>query len=478
MISYNDFYIHFSQRLGIPHSFGKMGMEIFCEVLMQNLEFGDVLEVDSLGYFTYKKVRVNSGADSFRKVILFSNLKLAGQTKNFLLFFIPDERYRETLAYDNALNLSLDKPLLNLKQQDHYDLSFPSSNYEAIGLIESKAEKLFLEGKVYKAESEDEQEFLIPAETERIVFDTGSLDEIAANEEPQTFDDSSQKEIDSTKKIVKVFDDFELVNTENLESITDEVTTEKQWDFDSKSLKNELKAIEDQSVSNKEFSEVTEKFTSKENFAEEKIPELKDDQIGTAKSDDKIRKSRRTVLAVMIIFILILVAAGIYLNYEKIKSSFLNKDKVSQTIEAKKSVQPTIIERTSGITGIYPAAGEFQQVADSMIISSEALAAKQNEQKESLTSEITPSSSITNEQITKLVKVQGNIFQRGDEFVVQVSSWKSKSVAEREVNKFNENGFKAELMESKSSDVGKYYKVMVGGFNSLDDAKNFYNQYK
>ena len=65
------------------------------------------------------------------------------------------------------------------------------------------------------------------------------------------------------------------------------------------------------------------------------------------------------------------------------------------------------------------------------------------------------------------MKVRGNIYQRGSEFLVQVSSWKSKSAAEKDLKKYIENGFSAELIEESSRDIGKYRRVMVGGFKSL-----------
>jgi cell division septation protein DedD len=77
-----------------------------------------------------------------------------------------------------------------------------------------------------------------------------------------------------------------------------------------------------------------------------------------------------------------------------------------------------------------------------------------------------------------MTKFRGNVFQRGEEFLVQVSSWKSKVKAESEHAKFRDAGYAAELVEYHSRELGKYHRVMIGGFKSYDEAKEFLKQKK
>ena len=77
-----------------------------------------------------------------------------------------------------------------------------------------------------------------------------------------------------------------------------------------------------------------------------------------------------------------------------------------------------------------------------------------------------------------MLEVGENIYKRGSEFLVQVSSWKSKSKAEEELNKYIKKSFRAELIEESSNGLRKYRRVMVGGFDSIEEAENFLNQYK
>ena len=89
MINSKELLQKFSRRLGIPESEGKLSLEIFAKLISQKLGFGDEVEIDSLGYFAYKKVKpVHSESDEYQKIILFSEEKISGQNKNSLLFVL------------------------------------------------------------------------------------------------------------------------------------------------------------------------------------------------------------------------------------------------------------------------------------------------------------------------------------------------------------------------------------------------------
>lgn len=70
--------------------------------------------------------------------------------------------------------------------------------------------------------------------------------------------------------------------------------------------------------------------------------------------------------------------------------------------------------------------------------------------------------------------VKGNIWSDGNLFCIQVSSWRTKSVAQNEVNKLKANGHNAYIMEKYiSSKKGTYNRVRVGYFNSLQEAEDY-----
>ena len=75
--------------------------------------------------------------------------------------------------------------------------------------------------------------------------------------------------------------------------------------------------------------------------------------------------------------------------------------------------------------------------------------------------------------------VRDNIYLEGSNYVVQLSSWKSESIADQEVARLKRKGIKA----FKTSAVipqkgGTWYRVKVGGFSSAEEASRFYNSIK
>lgn len=79
----------------------------------------------------------------------------------------------------------------------------------------------------------------------------------------------------------------------------------------------------------------------------------------------------------------------------------------------------------------------------------------------------------------KATLIRDNIYLEGSSYVVQLSSWKSESIADQEVTRLQRKGFKA----YKSSAVvpqkgGTWYRVKVGGFSSAEEASRFYNSNK
>lgn len=83
------------------------------------------------------------------------------------------------------------------------------------------------------------------------------------------------------------------------------------------------------------------------------------------------------------------------------------------------------------------------------------------------------------EPTKKTTLVRDNIYLEGSNYVVQLSSWKSESIADQEVARLKQKGIKA----FKTSAVvpqkgGTWYRVKVGGFSSIEEASRFYKSFK
>lgn len=86
---------------------------------------------------------------------------------------------------------------------------------------------------------------------------------------------------------------------------------------------------------------------------------------------------------------------------------------------------------------------------------------------------------VTPEQTKKTTLVRDNIYLEGSTYVVQLSSWKSESIADQEVARLKRKGvnaFKTSAVVPQKG--GTWYRVKVGGFSSIEEASRFYNSIK
>ncbi len=72
-------------------------------------------------------------------------------------------------------------------------------------------------------------------------------------------------------------------------------------------------------------------------------------------------------------------------------------------------------------------------------------------------------------------RIGNYIYQYPEGVVVQVSSWKSKSIALSEVQRYRDAGYTAFAEKAEIQGMGLYYRVRVGYFKSLSEAENFVN---
>ena len=74
------------------------------------------------------------------------------------------------------------------------------------------------------------------------------------------------------------------------------------------------------------------------------------------------------------------------------------------------------------------------------------------------------------------IRISNLIFRRGNEYNVQVSSWRSPIKAENEMKRLKARGYKAFIVQAYlPSKGGTWHRVRIGGFKSEDEARNFLN---
>jgi cell division septation protein DedD len=74
------------------------------------------------------------------------------------------------------------------------------------------------------------------------------------------------------------------------------------------------------------------------------------------------------------------------------------------------------------------------------------------------------------------IRISNLIFRRGNEYNVQVSSWRSAIKADAEVKRLKAKGYNAFVVQAYlPSKGGTWHRVRIGGFKSEEQARNFLN---
>ncbi len=80
-------------------------------------------------------------------------------------------------------------------------------------------------------------------------------------------------------------------------------------------------------------------------------------------------------------------------------------------------------------------------------------------------------------QNVNVEKVSETISKSGDNYIAQVASFRSESVAQREVDKIKSKGYSSFIEKIEIPNRGTWFRVKVSGFKSVDEAKNFQVKY-
>ncbi len=193
-----------------------------------------------------------------------------------------------------------------------------------------------------------------------------------------------------------------------------------------------------------------------------------------SKKDYKGYKKNSYLPSYIIGFVVLLALIGIIFLYLKLKQA-------NHEMEAKKqagnSTQTKVIDRNYDVPVTYPYNSSTDKKPSEKSASTNDEAGVKDNKQQAPGSTINETKSGVPEVRTAVdaERVADFIFKYPEGLMVQVSSWKSKSIAIKEVNKYRSSGYSAFAEASSISGKGIYYRVRVGYFNSLDEAKKFAN---
>jgi len=193
--------------------------------------------------------------------------------------------------------------------------------------------------------------------------------------------------------------------------------------------------------------------------------------------------TKKKGLGIFVISALVLVLCGAVLIYVKM-SHFIGTSHFAKKTEAvRTNVSSVTIERDFDIPVTYPYMQDnsvkppidpFTGNLSTTVESKENQTQGEQPPAEKETPKVETKSDGSN---YKPIKLKEFIFQSGDKYLVQVSSWPTEPAALKHASYFKNKGFDTEI-EKAYLGKGYWYRVRVGYFKSESEAENFYNKYK
>ncbi|HSD63663.1 MAG TPA: SPOR domain-containing protein [Ignavibacteriaceae bacterium] len=393
----------------------------------------------------------------------------------------------ENLSWDFGENLSQEiEQETNLQEENFLKVkvdeisdenkSFPVEDNEDVPHFEEEETvQQHQDEEIFEDVVDEEAEWMETEEDSEVELKDSDFEDMIVEETEDikpTEMNAEKKEIGEIKLEKSDKDDLSLKNFQRVSSLTKEFNTkvDEEKDEDTDSEKSHPKITEVRGG----FQKVR-RTTAEFNFDFSGMKGLDDEPVSDktekgAYSYKGYRKQSK-IPSIIITAVVIIALAGIIFLYLKLKSEN-NLSRTNNTETGKP--QTKVIERNYDVPVTYPydsvketkKTGVPGNVSDQNVTSEKKidtsgreLNSNQPEIRESVNAE----------------RIENYIYQYPEGIVVQVSSWKSKSIALSEVKKYRNAGYTAFAEMSTVPGMGLYYRVKVGYFNSLNEAKEFAN---
>lgn len=263
----------------------------------------------------------------------------------------------------------------------------------------------------------------------------------------------------------------ELTNEKVDEEIQENIQIEENISDDETFESN----TEDEIIDEKELEDAEEEYISQDiskKILTEKIPE------------EEIPRKSNKVWILAIFLVIALSSAIVYYVFPNYFNLFQSdQQELSLNISDKNTIK---IERNFEIPVTYPYPPIDEQRLKNSIESNLKIETNLPEKSSDInTKEIDKKNNKQESVIPEKVNTQNNIVEKvsdtitksGDIYIVQVASFRSESIAQKEVNKIKSKGYSAFQERKEIPNRGTWYRVKVSGFKSADEAQNFQLKY-
>lgn len=182
-------------------------------------------------------------------------------------------------------------------------------------------------------------------------------------------------------------------------------------------------------------------------------------------------KRKSTTILTLIVFLLF-VAVGIFLYYQYIFKKNSSAPGKTLTVIVK---NPKTIERDNIIPVTYPYSKNenkdnlYTQPIDSSVLAVSGVGLATSPQVEKSKTETTTQSAPP----AKLENLGGYIYRLGNDYIVQIASFNTQTRADAQVASLKKANYDAFVDVVNRTDGSVYYRVMIRGFKSYEQAKSF-----
>jgi|GEM_PF-5674226 len=494
-----------AEALDIPDYKTDFAFEVFKRALAERLATNQAVNVPGVGVFQLRREPVpreeRQGGRETKTFILFSPPEIAEKEaeKAFIQIPVRDYKTGEIPDPEDLFSLSPEKPIIPASEEDEksgvnvrdkisemlansemlenfelFDSFFPkeTSETETVSedILRDELSNVESTEKEYVGEEETETENISeqPAEAEHEKVDGDDLESEVATEEEELSEESEDTASDESEEN-EVPEPEENVSEETEERKEEESDVERDATEEDPfgALEETInEAVEEEEIPEEELEKILEADENKEGFtspaessAKHFEPEKTGQETETSSQETKSKKKYYFIGAGILLLI-------IYLIF------FTGGEESKQKVVIKKENPPK--QKTEKIVAKLDSAKPVKPVSRG----STDLERTKAEWKKKIQKSEKKSSNSLYRKIGKEKRVGSLITYDGSQYIVQVSSWRNPSVAEVVAKQWRSKGFDAFIVKSYVRKKRKYYyRVKIGGFDSIEKAKEFQIKY-
>ncbi len=473
--------------LNVPEEMEGFAFVAFKKYLTEYLETGKAIKIPELGIFQIKREPVpreeRQGTPETKDYLIFTPAKSSeelSQRKVFLQIPVSEETSVSERSAEELFSLSINKPVAPLNAPEEEE-----SVEEKVKNLIGKAEKLenfdvfsilFEEG---EAENKNEEEILKESfETKEVVSEEDNALQTEEEKEEEIWNDELEKELlkeEVKEDEVSAAPELTSVDEENVpteeeansteepepEEVEKEAEPEEVEEDPFGALEESINKAVEKEIPEEEIEEIIEENENALPEMEEETETEEEENAEQKEEEEELpRKSKKKYYYLGVALLLILFYFIFFTGGEKKQTQKIPSEKAKPV----KTVKPEIVAK---IDSAKPVKSASQMQTESKL-----------KPKTTIKQKVKPAAGNAGSSLYRKIKkersVAKNIYYNGNEYMVQLSSWRNSLLAELETKRLRKKGLKAFIVEAYVRKFKrKYYRVRIGGFKTLNEAKIF-----